>query len=211
MAGAAIREKPEAGAQKKLGDKPADKSGIKPGDKLRDKAADDKNAESQDAVPKKTRLKGKNKLIAIAATVVAIAGGGSAAWYFTSTPSAPSVAPAATPTPAKAEAPRKDPIFVSIEPFTVNLRDTTQERYLQLAIVFEASDPKLSDKIKLYTPAIRNRLLLLLSSKDSGELSKREGKEQLAAEIASETRKVLNLDAKTSGIEAVHFSNMIIQ
>jgi flagellar protein FliL len=60
-------------------------------------------------------------------------------------------------------------------------------------------------------PTIRNRVLLLLSSKAVEELVTREGKEKLAAEIAAEVRKSLDGPEPTKGLEQVLFSHFVIQ
>lgn len=165
-------------------------------------------AKATDAAPGR---KGKRKLIIIAAAaLLLIAGAGGAAWYFFSKPAA---AENQTKTKAetKAAVVKKPPVFLPMDPFTVNLSDASQERFLQIAFVFETTDAQIGDKIKQRLPAIRNRLLLLLSSKQSSELSSREGKEKLAQEIMIEAKKPLDLPANAPGIDAVHFSSLIIQ
>jgi flagellar FliL protein len=60
-------------------------------------------------------------------------------------------------------------------------------------------------------PAIRNEILLLLSSKQAEEVSSREGKEQLAKEIVVASNKILETTPATNTIERVNFTHLIIQ
>jgi flagellar protein FliL len=128
---------------------------------------------------------------------------------------------------------RLPPIFVPLDPFTVNLADRDAERYAQIGITLEIEDAKVGDQLKLYLPAIRNNILMLLAHKTAGELLTRDGKLRLAQEIRRETMLPLGItmplddeveeDApkKTKKaakkkpaaypVKAVHFSNIIIQ
>jgi len=148
--------------------------------------------------------KGKGKLFAIIGIVVALLLGGGGTWFFMGKKAAPEHAD-------EHKAPAKKSTFTPMETFTVNLRGNDQERFLQTTVTLETSDKQAEDAIKAQMPAIRNRVLLLLSSKDANELLTREGKEKLAAEIATEVRKNLDGPAPTRGLEQVLFSHFVIQ
>jgi len=137
-------------------------------------------AEPEAPKKKKTKL-----LLMLVAVAVLIAGGG-AAWFFL----APTDAGAEPKQEAKAQAP-KPPIFVNLEPFTVNLQMEQAEQYLQVVVVLKIDDVHISDSIKLYMPELRHRILLLLASKKASSISSLEGREQLAAEIRNDTNRVL--------------------
>lgn len=79
--------------------------------------------------------------------------------------------------------PSAPPIFVPLEPFIVNLADRETERFAQIGINLQVDDAKVGDQMKLYMPAIRNAILLILSRKTATELLTAEGKIQLAGEI----------------------------
>jgi flagellar FliL protein len=127
------------------------------------------------AAPKK----GKKGLILIAVAAVALlGGGGGAAWYFLKP--APDDAAHAEAQPA----PKKSRVFSNLEPFTVNLADEGGERFAQITMVLEVADAKVGEQISANMPAVRNAVLLLLSSKQSRELLTVPGKERLAREVA---------------------------
>ena len=79
--------------------------------------------------------------------------------------------------------PSAPPIFVPLEPFIVNLADRESERFAQIGINLQVDDAKVGDQMKLYMPAIRNAILLILSRKTAEDLLTAEGKVQLAGEI----------------------------
>lgn len=131
---------------------------------------------------------GNKKLIIIAVAVAAIAGG--AGWFFTKGPSDPSHVEEVK------VAPPQKPIFVALEPFTVNLQRETSEQYLQVGITLKIFDAKLEESIKLNLPEIRSKILLLLSTKKASELSSAEGKSRLMGEIITISNAVLGIAGK---------------
>jgi flagellar protein FliL len=130
-----------------------------------------------EAAPKK----GKKTLIMVIAAVVLLGGGGGgAAWWFLGRgePDEEALAAAAE---EKRKAAR---MFVTLDPFVVNLADRESERYAQIGVVLEVEGKDANQKITDKMPAVRNEILLLISSKQAQELITREGKVQLANEIA---------------------------
>jgi len=150
--------------------------------------------------------KSKKKLIVIGAIAVALlAGGGAGAFFLMKKP--------AEGGKAAAEAPKakKTPAYIPFDPLVVNLRDDGSEKMMQVSFSFEAADSKAGDAVKAHTPAIRNRLILLLTSKTSQDIAGREGKEKLAAEILEEARQAMGATKEAPIVEAVHFSGLIVQ
>jgi len=124
---------------------------------------------------------GKKKLIIVIVLVLVLAGaGGGAAWWFLGRGEPDEEAAA-----AKAEAVRRATrAFVTLEPFVVNLSDGGSERFAQVGVVLEVEGKEANQKVTDRMPAVRNDILLLISSKQARELIAREGKEKLAHEIA---------------------------
>ncbi|MEW6100084.1 MAG: flagellar basal body-associated FliL family protein [Pseudomonadota bacterium] len=86
------------------------------------------------------------------------------------------------------------PVFLSLEPFTVNLADKNAERYAQIGVTLEVDSPEMADKLKSYMPAIRNNVLMVLAHKTSDELLERAGKEKLAREIMRASVRPLGIE-----------------
>ena len=82
-----------------------------------------------------------------------------------------------------AEEHAKPPVYVTLDPFTVNLTSEGSERFLQIGIDLKVSGPEIVEKVKLHLPEIKNGVLLLLTSKRVEDLSGIEGKNTLREEI----------------------------
>lgn len=145
--------------------------------------------------------RGKRWLFIIGALLVLLAVGGGGAYFFMNKGGAEGAQ----------KAQPKQLVYVPMEMFTVNLRTADQERYLQLNMNLAVVDPATANILKLQMPAIRNRVLLLLSSKGVDELLTREGKEKLAAELATEIRLTIEGPGPTKGLQQVLFSSFVIQ
>ena len=137
--------------------------------------------------------------IGIAVLILGMAGGGGWFWLHQQ-PTEPKVAE------------KKPPIFVTLEPFTVNLLQEAGDHYLQVGIVFQVDGDKTVDAMKTYMPIIRNRVLLLLSGKRPSELSQVDGKQKLVSELVLVARESLP-DGKTPerGIDGAFLSAFVIQ
>ena len=90
--------------------------------------------------------------------------------------------------------PGTPPMFVALDPFTVNLADKDIDRFAQIGITLEVADSHTADQIKAYLPAIRSNVLMVLSYKTSVELLTREGKEKLAIEIMRESVRPMGIE-----------------
>lgn len=114
---------------------------------------------------------------------------------------------------------RRDPIFVALDQFTVNLADEGGERFAQIGVTLEVVDEKADKAIRTHMPSIRNSVLLLLSSKSTSELLTLDGKKRLAEQIAARAGGELGWTEPAEGaaprrpnpIAAVHFSHFIVQ
>jgi len=144
---------------------------------------------------------GKKKgllIIAIVGLVVLLAGGGGAAWFFMSKGKDDHAAEAEKPKP------KSPPVFVTLEPFVVNLAGEVQH-YLQVGIDLKVAEAGVGDQIKVHLPEIRNGVLLLLSSKSVEELGTLEGKNRLRTEIRTAVNRPLGIEgeaASAHGAEA---------
>jgi flagellar protein FliL len=102
---------------------------------------------------------------------------------------------------AKHDAKSAPPVFVPLDPFTVNLADKEGERYLQVAVTLEIEDAHFGDELRQYLPAIRNNILMVLAQKTSAELLSREGKELLARQILRESLRPMGIHVAEADAE----------
>jgi flagellar FliL protein len=153
--------------------------------------AEAKKAEGGEAEqpPKKS----KKVLLIVVVAILALALIGGAAAFFMMKGNAAAEegdeegeeSPARVEKATKANKQRDDapPVFVKLEAFTVKLQTEQQEAYLQAVPELRVLDAHLGDKIKLYTPEIRHKLLLILSGKTASDVSTPQGVQLLANEM----------------------------
>ena len=198
-------------------------------------------AAAADAPP----AKGKKKLIIIvvAIALLVLAGAGGGAVLLMKKKAAAEVEAEeggtdAAPTKAAKFDPKAVPVFVPLEPFTVNLADRDAERYAQVGITLEVDSLQTGDQLKVFMPAVRHNILMALAERTAADLMGREGKLKLAERVKTETARALGFEvpqeksevtamATTDDkpapkkkkeaaptalpVKAVHFSNFIIQ
>jgi flagellar FliL protein len=146
----------------------------------------------------------KKKLVIIIAAVLAFAGaGGGAAWFF--------LHDSKPGNHAKEVQKRGPPVFVPLEAFTVNLQSEGQDQFLQTTFTLQVQSSDQIELIKQNMPKVRNRLLLLLSSKAASEISTIEGKQKLAAEIIAQIKLPFEDKGPEQDVTDVMFTSFIIQ
>ena len=133
------------------------------------------------APPKPSGKKGLIKLALIGVLVLGAAGGGY--WYW-------SHRAHEEPSEAKKEAP-KPPVFMPLETFTVNLQLVDSAQFLQTGITLKVADEKVVEEIKLQMPVVRDRILILMSSRKASDLLTVDGKRQLGEEIVASVNAIL--------------------
>ncbi|RJG01165.1 flagellar basal body-associated protein FliL [Noviherbaspirillum sedimenti] len=159
-------------------------------------------AEQPAAAAKKS---GKKGLLILLILLLAV-GGGAAAWYFLGQKNS------AHGTEKKSIDPSKPPVFMVMEPFTVNLQpDGLGDQYLQVAFSLQVGSEKDVEAIKLYLPQVRSRLLLLLSGKKASEISTVDGKKKLADEIMAQVRQPFIAGVAPQNVTNVFFTSFVIQ
>ena len=103
----------------------------------------------------------------------------------------------------------KEPIYVVLDPFTVNLSGGGQ--YLQLGLTLQMMEEKDGLRLKKYLPSVRSRILLLLSSKSADEIVDESGKQDLRSEIKEALEKPFAEGAQPPQIAEVLFTAFVIQ
>lgn len=107
----------------------------------------------------------------------------------------------------------KPALYTSLHPpLVVNFKDGFGDsHYMQVTMEVMARDQKVIDAVKNHTPVIRNALILLYGNVDYDAVATREGKEKMLADGLQEIQNVMTEQTGQSGVEAVYFTNLIIQ
>ena len=144
----------------------------------------------------------KRTIIIILIALIAIGAGAGGTWYFMKNSGGA----------AEPEQPKEKPItFINLDTFTVNLQPEENGQYLQVGLTIKARESNVGAMITKQMPEIRNRILLLLSSKKAAELGPKLGKEQLGLEILREIRQSLDTEEMKKDVIEVLFTSFVIQ
>ncbi|MES2770545.1 MAG: flagellar basal body-associated FliL family protein [Pseudomonadota bacterium] len=185
-------------------------------------------AQAAEAAPPK---KSKKLLIIIVAALLILVGGGAGVYMMIQKNAAQHEAEASAEGDAESSAEEGDkkpkhgkkkkgekeapPVYVTMEPFTVNLQAEEGDQFLQLTIALETEDNHTAEHVRLYTPKLRNKIMLLLSGHKASELMDKESKQALAEEIGTQVNELLGEsgDAKLPEkmVKEVLFTSFIIQ
>lgn len=187
-----------------------------------------KAAETPVAAPAKSRAK-LFIIIGVAVLVLALVAGGVLLLLVKKNAGkAGEEAQAATPAPAATTAgsfdPKNPPVFMPLEPFTVNLQPEGVEQYLQVVASLRVADAKTGDTIKLLMPQVRHEVLAYLASKKASEITTPGGREDLAEDLRDIVNEILGYvppaDSKRVGqapaaatgpVISVFFTQFIVQ
>ena len=107
-----------------------------------------------------------------------------------------------------AEEPSEEPgPVMELEPFLLNLADQDELRFLKVSIKLELDRPEEKTDYTHKVPAIRDVLLVLLSSKESQLLRTVNGKRRIREEIMTRVNDVMS----KGKVSNVFFTDFIIQ
>jgi flagellar protein FliL len=161
--------------------------------------------------------KSKKKLIIIIIAIVVLLAGAGGGWYFMKSKEAHKKPAKHGEVQEEAAAEEEGehgpaaPVFLTLETFTVNLQPDPDEKFLQLDISIQVKKPEEAEALKGQMPAIRNRLLMLLTSKQASQISTIEGKQELSDEILVEVNKPFTEHGKPQKVTGVFFTSFVIQ
>lgn len=112
-----------------------------------------------------------------------------------------------TPSAVKAE----EPIFVALEPLTVNLLPNGRSRFLHVGVTLKVADTKSQDQITRYLPEVRSRVLTVLSNREADALVTPDDKGKLAGEIMAVLNQPLTPSQSAQKISSVMFTTFMLQ
>ena len=140
----------------------------------------------------------KGLIITILVAMIAIGAGAGGTWYYMKTSGGEEE-------PAKP----KPTAFADLEVFTVNLDE--DGHYLQVGLTVKIRETPVAAEIKKQMPEIRNRILMVLSSKKPAQISNTVGKQQLSQEILNEIKQSLSSEEFQEDVLDVLFTSFVIQ
>jgi len=104
------------------------------------------------------------------------------------------------------------PVFLTIEPFTVNLADDRHgTRLLYTGITLRVENEETRELLEEHMPQVRSRLLTVLSGQEAGDLTSSEGKQQLARTINERLSEPFDENQPSLELREVLFTEFIVQ
>lgn len=106
----------------------------------------------------------------------------------------------------------RKPIYHGLDPdFIIAFQNPKNVRFLKASIEVMVYEEDVIDDLKLHMPAVRDAVLLLFSTQQEENLMTVEGKEAFRAQILERIRSTLDRLTGRPGVEAVYFSNFVMQ
>lgn len=104
-----------------------------------------------------------------------------------------------------------DPIFIALEPFTVNLQPNGRSRFLHVGLTLKVADTKSQSQVMQYLPEVRSRVLTALSNRESESLLTPQNKVLLAGEIMTALNQPFAPNLPPQEIASVMFTTFMLQ
>ncbi|TWH64952.1 flagellar FliL protein [Azomonas agilis] len=156
--------------------------------------------------------KSKLKMILIIVLALLLVAGASigATWFLLSKNAGEAPAEHA---PAEPAAPvRQEAVYEVLAPaFVVNYKYEGRSHYMQVSVALMARDPVALAALKEHMPILRNRLVMLFSSQDFGNLITPAGKEILRQQATTSVQELAQKEVGKVVIEQVLFTNLVLQ
>ena len=115
-------------------------------------------------------------------------------------------------TPREARpAPIPDPLFTSLEPFTVSLRDDHGSRVLYVGITLRVEDEASRKMLNTYMPEVRDRILATLTRQSTSQIQAPNGRESLSRQLREELAKPYYPNPSGPRISRVLFTAFVVQ
>ncbi|MFV0277691.1 MAG: flagellar basal body-associated protein FliL [Parahaliea sp.] len=166
--------------------------------------------QQKDAAENEAPAKSKKMIWILLAVVLLAGGGGGAYWFLAGNKAAPVDGENPDVETEVAAEPVRDPNYLAMEKLLVNFDYQGSTRYVQTEMQLMAYDEAALAKASLNMPAVRNRLIMLLSEQDFAALRTVQGKEALRQSIAVAVNEVLTASGGAA-IDDVFFTSFVLQ
>jgi flagellar FliL protein len=156
------------------------------------------------AAPKKNR----SKIVIIALVVILVAVGGGSYFYITKVMAARKPAAEVKKKPTSEHDDSEVKEVVELQPFIVNLSDTSDARYLRMTVSLGIGASETPEKPNpLFTTKVRNAMISVLTTKTSEQVLSAEGKAALRKELLEAARSV----SEEPQVIAIYITDFIVQ
>lgn len=102
-----------------------------------------------------------------------------------------------------------EPVVIALEPFTVNLQPNGGVRFLHVGMSLKVLDTKSQSQVTRYLPEVRNRILAVLSNRQSDSLLTANDKNLLAGEITTALNRPFGSNLAATLVSSVLFTTFV--
>ena len=110
-----------------------------------------------------------------------------------------------------APAPSPPPIFLALEPFTVNLQPGGAQRHLHVAVSLRLADTPSQALLIQYLPEVRSRVLGVLANREGAALMDAPARDALAEELGHALARPLAPQQAAPKVSGVLFTTFLLQ
>lgn len=107
--------------------------------------------------------------------------------------------------------PIPDPLFTSLEPFTVSLRDDHGSRVVYVGITLRVEDEASRKMLNTYMPEVRDRVLATLTQQSTVEIQAPNGRERLSTQLRHALNQPYRPNPAGPRISKVLFTAFVVQ
>ncbi len=102
--------------------------------------------------------------------------------------------------------------YIKMKPrFIINYNVGTRQRFLQVSIEIMTRSQETVDAIELHNPMLRNEIVRVLSDQNFKHLRTPEGRVELRTKLQDQLVTVLKRESSVDGVEAVLFTDFVMQ
>lgn len=111
-----------------------------------------------------------------------------------------------------AEEPSLPAQYVILKPeFVVSFQVGSRQRYLQVSIDVMTRKPAVVDALNLHEPMIRNDIIRVIGEQNFDRLRTAEGRVELQELLLQQVRQIVQRESGIEGVEALLFTNFVMQ
>jgi len=105
------------------------------------------------------------------------------------------------------EGKKVDTSLVQLDPFIVNVNGTAGPRFAKLGVCLDLLTPALADRVKTRNGAIRDAVIMSVSSKTDQDIMSADGRLQLKEELMDKINTVLG----DKEVKSIYFTEVVVQ
>lgn len=164
-----------------------------------------KEAKSKDEAADEAQPKSKLKLIIIIVSMLLLVGASVGGTLIFLSGGKPEVVEVSGPV-------KGDPRYIELHPaFTVNIDDQGEARFLRIKLAVMTYYKEVEDALDFHRPAVRNTVVVKLSSQEFGKLREPTGRDLLRDELLAAIKSIIEQHTGEATIENLFFTDFVIQ